>query len=112
MRISDWSSDVCSSVLLCYAVLTMIRCSIGLIIICMLFGRPSLAADLPLPRTPIYDSHSQSYFQLFGDNVHPGNWEAARIRAAQKFYKGVQGRLAVVDSAETHAFLLDWKSVV
>src|SRR3546814_5917400 len=71
----------------------MIRCSIGLIIICMLFGRPSLAADLPLPRTPIYDSHSQSYFQLFGDNVHPGNWEAARIRAAQKFYKGVQGRL-------------------
>ncbi|HEY9536451.1 MAG TPA: C-type lectin domain-containing protein [Kiloniellaceae bacterium] len=77
-----------------------------MIIICMLFGRPSLAADLPLPRTPIYDSHSQSYFQLFGDNVHPGNWEAARIRAAQKFYKGVQGRLAVVDSAETHAFLL------
>src|SRR3546814_16491925 len=72
----------------------------------MLFGRPSLAADLPLPRTPIYDSHSQSYFQLFGDNVHPGNWEAARIRAAQKFYKGVQGRLAVVDSEETHAFLL------
>src|SRR3546814_7056924 len=72
----------------------------------MLFGRPSLAADLPLPRTPIYDSHSQSYFQLFGDNVHPGNWEAARIRAAQKFSKGVLGRLAVVDSAETHAFLL------
>src|SRR3546814_16488524 len=99
MRISDWSSDVCSSVLLCYAVLTMIRCSIGLIIICMLFGRPSLAADLPLPRTPIYDSHSQSYFQLFGETVHPGNWEAARIRAAQKFYKVLQGRLAVVDEA-------------
>src|SRR3546814_13056367 len=84
----------------------MIRCSIGLIIICMLFGRPSLAADLPLPRTPIYDSHSQSYFQLFGDNVHPGNWEAARIRAAQKFYTGVQGRLAVFARAATHAFLL------
>src|SRR3546814_13875408 len=70
--------------MLCYAVLTMIRCSIGLIIICMLFGRPSLAADLPLPRTPIYDSHSQSYFQLFGDNVHPGNWEAARIRRSEE----------------------------
>lgn len=84
----------------------MIRYSISLIIICMLLGSPLLAADLPLPRIPLYDPHSRSYFQLFDDNLHPGNWEAARKRAEQKFYKGVQGRLAVVDSAETHDFLM------
>jgi hypothetical protein len=84
----------------------MIRCSATLIIICMLFASPLLAADLPLPQSPIYNPHSKSYFQLFSDNRHPGNWEAARIRAEQKVYKGVRGRLAVVDSAQTHSFLL------
>lgn len=64
------------------------------------------AADPPLPRSPIYNPASKTYFQLFDDNEHPGNWEAARSRANMKAYKGVRGRLAVVDSPETHAFLL------
>lgn len=74
--------------------------------ICMMYGAPLLAADLPLPRTPIYNPASKSYFQLFDDNVYPGNWNAARARAATHAYKGVRGRLAVVDKPETHAFLL------
>lgn len=75
-------------------------------VICLLFGAPLLAADLPLPRTPFYNPASKSYFQLFDDNVYPGNWDAARARAMRKAYKGVRGRLAVVDSRETHEFLL------
>src|SRR5690606_32532542 len=73
---------------------------------CMLSGAPLLAADLPLPRTPIYNPASKSYFQLFNDNIHPGNWEAARVRAAKHAYKGVRGRLAVIDKPETHVFVM------
>src|SRR3546814_21041878 len=85
--------------------LSIIR-GFAIAIICLFFSGPLLAADLPLPRTPIYDPHSKSYFQIFDDNVHPGNWEAARSRAGMKAYKGVRGRLAVIDSAETQKFLL------
>lgn len=67
---------------------------------------PTLAAGEALPRTPIYNPASKSYFQLFDDNTYPGNWEAARNRAAMKAFKGVRGRLAVVDSPQTHEFLL------
>ena len=73
---------------------------------CLLFGGPLLAVAAPLPTTPVYNPASKSYFQLFTDNEHPGNWDAARARAGQKVYKGVRGRLAVVDSPETHEFLL------
>ena len=50
--------------------------------------------------------HTKSYFQLFNDNLQPGTWEAAKSRAAAKIFKGVHGRLAVVDSMETHQFIL------
>jgi len=43
---------------------------------------------------------------LFDDNRRPGTWDAAKIRAEEKSFKGVRGRLAVVDSAETHDFIL------
>lgn len=75
-------------------------------LLCLLWGSPSWAADGPFPRTPVYNPYSQSYFQLFGDNVNPGNWEAARARAGKKVFKGVRGRLAVVDSPEIHDFVL------
>lgn len=83
----------------------MIR-AVAIVLLCMLHGAPLQAADLPLPRTPIYNPASKSYFQLFNDNIHPGNWNAARARAAKHAYKGVRGRLAVVDRPETHEFLL------
>jgi len=65
-----------------------------------------VAAKEPLTRQPVYNPHSKSYFQIFSDNKHPGNWHAARQRARSKSYKGVLGRLAVVDSLETHQFLV------
>lgn len=75
-------------------------------IACLLYATTVVAADPQLSRTPIYNPASKSYFQLFDDNVHPGNWDAARKRAAGKAYKGVRGRLAVVDSPETHKFVI------
>ena len=72
----------------------------------ILCDNPVRAAEGPFPLTPIYNPSSKSYFQLFGDNHHPGNWEAARTRAAMKSFKNVRGRLAVIDSVETHKFVL------
>lgn len=83
----------------------MIR-AFAIAIACLLVNGPLLAADPPLPRTPIYNPHSKSYFQLFDDNLHPGTWEAARVRALRKTFHDAPGRLAVVDSRETHDFLL------
>jgi hypothetical protein len=80
---------------------------IAITVVCLLYATPLVAADLPLPRTPIYNPASKSYFQLFDDNVYPGNWDAARMRAASKAYKGVRGRLAVIDSPETHEFVME-----
>lgn len=73
---------------------------------CLLYSGPLWAAEGPFPSTPVYNPHSRSYFQLFADNSDPGTWDAARTRAGAKSYKGVRGRLAVVDSAETHEFVL------
>src|SRR4051812_26537568 len=72
----------------------------------MLLSAPLWAAEGSLPTAPIYNPSSKSYFQLFNDNENPGNWEAAQMRAESKTYKGVRGRLAVIDSAETHDFIL------
>lgn len=77
-----------------------------LIVALTLPSAPLAAADQPVPRVPFYNPASKSYFQLFDDNVYPGNWDAARARAASKAYRGVRGRLAVVDSRETHEFLV------
>lgn len=73
---------------------------------CLVIGGPVWAAEGPFPNVPVYNPGSKSYFQLFGDNENPGNWEAARTRAAMKTFKGVRGRLATIDSAETHKFVV------
>ena len=83
----------------------MIR-ALAISLICLLWSSPLWAAN-PLPRSPVYNPYSKSYFQLFDDNENPGHWEAARARANMKAFKGVRGRLAVIDSAETHKFVLD-----
>lgn len=77
-----------------------------MLLVCMLYGNTLWAAEDPQQSAPVYNPSTKSYFQLFDDNVNPGNWEAARLRAATKVYKGVHGRLAVVDSLETHKFIL------
>ena len=57
---------------------------------------------------PIYNPASQSYFQLV-TLLPPGQPNSRWIQAynlVQKLsFKGVRGRLAVVDSAETHKFI-------
>jgi hypothetical protein len=85
-----------------------------ILLICMLWSNSLWSAEVPLQSAIIYNPASKSYFQLFNDNVNPGNWEAAQQRAANKIYKGVRGRLAVVDSLDTHNFIiknfhLDWR---
>jgi Lectin C-type domain len=82
----------------------MVRIAV-MLLFCMLCGHPLWAAE-GLPKSaPIYNPSSKSYFQLFNDNVN-SNWEKARLRATTKVYKGIHGRLAVVDSMETHKFIL------
>lgn len=77
-----------------------------LLLLCLLYAGSVWAADGPVPSAPIYNPYSKSYFQLFDDNLRPGNWVAAKRRAEMKSFKGVRGRLAVVDSKETHDFII------
>ena len=72
-----------------------------------MFGAVEALAEGYPPR-PVYNPATKSYFQLFNDNAGAnkgGRWDRAMKRAARKSYKGVRGRLAVVDSAEVHSFL-------
>lgn len=71
----------------------------------MVWGHALWAAE-GQQTAPIFDPSSKSYFQLFDDNVNPGTWDAARSRAASKVHNGVRGRLAVIDSVETHKFII------
>ena len=83
----------------------MIR-KVVMFLVCMFCSDALWAAEGASQSGPIYNPATKSYFQLFDDNLLPGNWEAARKRAATKSYNGVRGRLAVVDSMETHNFIL------
>lgn len=53
---------------------------------------------------PIYNPETKSYFELRGDNSE-GYWQKALTRARALSYKGARGRLAVIKSSDTHAFL-------
>lgn len=73
--------------------------------------KASLAASLL--NTPVYDPSSKSYFELvdgshmikgYGSNEGP-KWDEAFNFAKARVYKGVNGRLAIVESAQTHFFL-------
>jgi len=78
----------------------------ALLLLCMVYTGALWAAEGPYPSAPIYNPSSKSYFQLFADNGNPGTWDTAKVRAEAKTFKGVRGRLAVIDSAETHAFVV------
>lgn len=54
---------------------------------------------------PIYNPHTKSYFELQYSR-QDRNWRNASRWASTLSYKGVQGRLAIVRSVETHDFLL------
>ncbi len=55
---------------------------------------------------PIYNPASKSYFQLLTLTTPKPNWDSARVEAWSKTFKGVRGRLAVIDRPETHQFIL------
>ncbi len=56
---------------------------------------------------PIYNPASKSYFQLLSkEKSQRGNRIVAYRTALTKEYKGVRGRLAVIDRPETHQFIL------
>lgn len=55
---------------------------------------------------PIYNPASKSYFQLVNGTGRHGNWPEARRQALTLSFRGVRGRLAVVDSAKTHEFVM------
>ena len=54
---------------------------------------------------PIYDPVSKRYFVMM-NSVSPGTWDADYKQARSLWYKGVQGRMAMVDTLEVHEFLV------
>ena len=55
---------------------------------------------------PIYNPASRSYFQLLTQTTQKQSWRFARSAALSRTFKGVRGRLAVIDRPETHQFIL------
>ena len=55
---------------------------------------------------PIYNPASKSYFQLLTQTTIKKTWRDAHRAALSKTFKGVRGRLAVIDRPETHQFIL------
>ncbi|WP_299614801.1 C-type lectin domain-containing protein [Pelagibius sp.] len=55
---------------------------------------------------PIYNPASKSYFQLLTTTGGQGYWGSALEQARAQVFKGVRGRLAVVDTSETHEFIM------
>ncbi len=55
---------------------------------------------------PIYNPASKSYFQLLKQTTKKQNWGSAHRAALSRTFKGVRGRLAVIDRPETHQFIL------
>jgi Lectin C-type domain len=67
------------------------------------------APDGVLYDTPVYDAVSKRYFALYWarrEAYHGTNWQDSEQLARSHYYKGVQGRLAIVDTPEIHSFLL------
>jgi len=58
---------------------------------------------------PVYDPESKRYFALMHAEAGPQAltmWGSVAEQARRQVYKGVRGRLAIVDSVEVHSFLL------
>ena len=55
---------------------------------------------------PIYLPASKSYFQLLTQTTQKHSWRDAHRAALSRTFKGVRGRLAVIDRPETHQFIL------
>jgi hypothetical protein len=56
---------------------------------------------------PIYNEATKSYFVLTRLPNHNTRWAKARVKANLMKFRGVRGRLASIDSAETMKFIRD-----
>jgi hypothetical protein len=80
----------------------------------LLFTSTDAAWALARYDTPVYNPATKSYFELvlvrttkYSYRNSPDiRWEQAEQAAGEMAYKGVKGRLAVVDDLETHEFLM------
>lgn len=83
-------------------------------VVLAMMGRAAYAQSWPdaapgqVIGVPVYDPESKRYFALMHISSEPwsGMWDKVAEAARRQSYKGVRGRLAVVDSIEVHEFLL------
>ncbi|WP_168190280.1 C-type lectin domain-containing protein [Luteithermobacter gelatinilyticus] len=52
---------------------------------------------------PVYNPDTKSYFEL---RYSWGEWQKAQIESQDLYYKGAQGRLAIIDRPEIHQFII------
>ena len=84
------------------------RALAGLIILVVGLAAPQALAQWELKIGPIYNPASKSYFELRYRAPREGHsWNQARKAVAILQFKGVQGRLAIIDSYATHMFLME-----
>jgi hypothetical protein len=92
--------------------------SVGIVLACVVLGGSSgtAAAASLLWNTPVYNPESKSYFELFtpsknlhdiesGVGIYGLSWGVAKGLAEKQVFKGVRGRLAVVNTRQIHDFL-------
>lgn len=70
-----------------------------------LAGGAAMAAAGP-GDAPVYNPATKSYFQMLKTTSHHGNWPESLEEAQTQFYKGVRGRLAVINTPEVHEFVM------
>jgi hypothetical protein len=80
-------------------------------LIALLFSASASVAQQPATQpinTPIYDPAAKRYFALMPTEkrAFAGSWDNVATQARRQVFKGVQGRLAIVDNFEIHEFLL------
>lgn len=78
--------------------------TVALLLVCLGSGELRAAAGPESP--PVYNPATKSYFQMLKTTGRHGNWPESLEQAYAQTYKGVRGRLAVIDSPETHEFVL------
>jgi hypothetical protein len=72
---------------------------------CLALGGSGANAASGVGDPPIYDPASKSYFQLLGLHNSAHQSETQKL-SAKRSYKGARGRLAIVNSYDTHRFIV------
>lgn len=86
------------------------RClSVSIVLLTLVLPRAVAAAEPQMVGVPVYDPQSKRYFALMrADKAAWANrWDKVAQQAQRLTYKGVHGRLAIVDSPQVHQFLLE-----